>query len=278
VLARPLTPPLTGWQSASGFLAMTHKTMLARVGYRSATLMALASNALGYAVILLVWSEVYREAPENPLLSRATLFAHLMLAFLLNFAITSSVERRFAERVRLGLVTSDLLRPIGFLPYQAAGALGDVASNASLAVPAYLLGIWFLGGALVPDNLAAFGLGLVSGALAMLVNFGISYLLVQACFVTHSLYGVYFTRIALHQTFSGLVAPLALFPPALKRVAEFLPFRHVIDTPVSIWLGHVEWRAASALVFEQACWAALLLFTGMGLLGLVLRQHQVQGG
>jgi len=101
---------------------------------------------------------------------------------------------------------------------------------------------------------------------------------VQASFVLYSPYGVLFTRLALHQAFSGVAAPLSLFPPALYGVASVLPFRHVIETPVSIWLGRVPIERAGWSLLAQAGWAAALLAAGAGIFGLVLSRHQIQGG
>ena len=114
--------------------------------------------------------------------------------------------------------------------------------------------------------------------LALLVNFAISYLLVQLSFVTQTLYGVYFARVALHQAFSGVAAPLAMFPGALAVWASALPFRHVIETPARILLGQAADSEIPGLLFGQAAWALGLLALSSAIFHSVLKRHQIQGG
>jgi ABC-2 type transport system permease protein len=262
---------------ALGFAVLAEKTLRAKFAYRMSMLIGLFANLLGYIVFFLVWSAVYRVG-GGALVPGAALFPYLALAFVLNFALTLNVEVRFGQRLRQGLVASDLLRPMGFMPFQLAQAVGDAAGNLLLVVPVILLALASFGGALVPPDIASCSAGLVSAALALLVNFGVSYLVVQASFVTSSFYGVFFTRIALHQVFSGLSAPLVLFPEGLRRVADWLPFRHVIETPALIWLGQVERSEIPALLAAQALWALGLLALAVALFRAALSRHQIQGG
>ena len=130
----------------------------------------------------------------------------------------------------------------------------------------------------MPHGAAALAAFFVSVLLSFVILFAVSYIFVQASFVTYSGYGVFVARNALQQTFSGLSAPLILFPSRLRSVAEWLPFRHTIHTPVSIYLGWLSgaqvWRALAA----QAAWAIVLLALGRFLLGRALRRFEIQGG
>jgi ABC-2 type transport system permease protein len=203
---------------------------------------------------------------------------YLVGAFVLNAVLTLSVEIRFMQRLRQGLITSDLIRPMGFLGVQMAQAVGDVVVNLVLAAPLVLAAALVLGGEMLPERGHDAVLAVASAALAFAVNFGVSYLIVQATFVLQSGYGVMFTRIALHQVFSGLAAPLVAFPAPLRAVAVWLPFRHVIETPVLLWLGQESPAQAARLLLGQAAWAVALLAGGASLFEAALRRHQIQGG
>lgn len=260
-----------------GFWVLAEKTLRAKLAYRLSLLISLIANALGYVVFFLVWSEVYRGGGNGGLPSER-LFPYLVAAFVLNFTLSLSVEVRFGQRLRQGLITSDLLRPLGFMPFQLAQAVGDAACNLVLALPLLALAVSQLGAVLLPGDLLSAVAGVLSVALGFLVNFGVSYLVVQASFVTSSFYGILFTRMALHQVFSGLSAPLVLFPPALQAVAAWLPFRHVIETPALIWLGHTPAAHVPLLLLEQAAWACGMIALSVGLFRAALGRHQVQGG
>ena len=271
-------PAPTLLHTTFGFLALAEKTVRTKLTYRLSTLIAFLAHGLGYAVFLLIWLELYRAAPGALGMPRHVLVAYLTVAFVLNSVLNLTVEGRFGLRLHQGLIVTDLLRPLGFLLQQLAQAMGDVIVNGLLVLPVCALGYLFLGSHVLPEGPLAFGLGALSASLALLINFALSYLIVQASFVLHSGYGILFARTALHQVFSGLSAPLVLFPDPLREVAGYLPFRHIIETPVLLWLGQVPHERISSLLLEQLGWAALLLTSGVAVFSQALRRHQIQGG
>lgn len=271
-------PLPTFGQSAAGFAALARKTALSKLIYRFATIISLIASGFAYCVFLLVWMEVYRVNPNPGPVSEGTMKAYLVSAFIVNSILTLSLEFRFMQRVRMGLVVGDLLRPLGFMPFQMAQGLGDALVNGVFVVPIFAVGWWFLGPAMLAPTFGSALLGILSLVVAFGVSFGMSYLVVQAAFVLQSGYGVLFARAAFHQVFSGLAAPLVMFPEALGDAARALPFRHIIETPVRLWLGMVPAGEIPLLLLSQAAWAVGLLFVAETIFRAVVRRHQVQGG
>lgn len=265
-------------QVLHGFLLVAQKTAQTKLTYRLATLVSLLASVTSYGVYLLVWLAIYRENPRPGPLSRDEMLAYLIAAFLVNSLLVMSVELRFGQRIRSGLVANDLLRPVGFLVLQMGQAAGDVLVNAVYALPLFCLGYSFVGSALLPHDGVAALLAMLSVGFGFLIAFGLSYLVVQASFVLQSGYGIFFLRASLHQVFSGLSAPLVMFPSPLRAVAEALPFHHEIETPARIWLGLVAWPEALRLMAWQAAWGLGLLAAGELVLSAVMRRHQIQGG
>jgi ABC-2 type transport system permease protein len=274
----PLRSPPGLFASLRAFVTLAEKTLRARMVYRLSTLLSMLASAGGYCIFLLVWSEVYRHQGNTLALPPSQAFPYLVAAFVLNFTLASSLEGRAGLRIARGLITADLSKPMGFMPWHLAQAVGDSIGNALLALPIAILGLASLGYGLVPPHMAAACLGFGSIALGFLVNFAISFLTIQAFFLTDSYYGVAFTRLALHQAFSGLSAPLVLFPEPLRSLAACLPFRHVIEIPARVWLGQVGGVAALHWMFQQALWAMGLLLLGHAVFRVAVRRVQIQGG
>jgi ABC-2 type transport system permease protein len=271
-------PLPTFGQSAAGFVSLALKTAGSKLVYRFATIISLIASGFAYCVFLLVWMEVYRVNPNPGPVSEDTMKAYLVAAFVVNAILTLTLEMRFMQRVRMGLVVSDLLRPLGFLPFQMAQGVGDALVNLLFVVPVFAVGFWFVGPAMLPPSPGSALLGIVSLVLGFIVSFGVSYLVVQAAFVLQSGYGVLFARAAFHQVFSGLAAPLVMFPEQLRNVALALPFRHIIETPVRLWLGLVPAREIPMLLVSQAAWGVGVLVLAETIFRAVMRRHQVQGG
>ena len=274
----PLRAPLGLIDSLRAFIVLIEKTLRARMVYRLSTLVSVLASAAGYCIFLLVWLEVYRQRGSTPALSSSQVFPYLVAAFVLNFTLASSLENRAGTRIMRGLITADLSKPMGFMPWHLAQATGDLIGNGLLALPIAVLGVASLGQGLAPPNAGAAILGLASILLGFFVNFALGFLTIQAFFVTDSYYGIAFTRIALHNAFSGLSAPLALFPEPMRGIASYLPFRHVIETPARVWLGQVQGFAALRCMLLQLLWVAILLPLGSAVFRLALRRVQIQGG
>jgi ABC-2 type transport system permease protein len=250
----------------------------ASFAYRPALLFSMISAGFAFAIPALVWRHVYAARQEPLSLPASSLFPYLILAGALNFVFAMGVEARIGQRIRSGLIATDLLRPADFQVTHLTQAVSDVLFNAILVLPLILVAHLVWGADALPQGVGALlGFGF-SALLALVILFGISFIFVQATFITYSGYGVFVARNAMQQTFSGLSAPLVLFPPSLRAVAEWLPFRHTIHTPVSIYLGHLrDWQLISALA-SQLMWGVGLLIAGRVIFRLALRRLEIQGG
>ncbi len=258
--------------------ALFIRAVRASFAYKPALLLSMLSAGFAYLIPMLVWRHIYASRQQPQVISAQALFPYLLVAGCLNFAFAMNVEARIGQRIRLGLIATDLLRPVDFQLAQLAQALSDGLFNLVLVLPIFGVALTFWGRNALPHDGAAFAAFLVSVLLSFVILFAVSFIFVQASFVTYSRYGVFMARNALQQTFSGLSAPLLLFPPALRAVSQWLPFRHTIQTPVAIYLGWLNgaevWRALGA----QTLWATSLLVLGRFLLGRSLRRFEIQGG
>lgn len=271
------TPNVTLWSELTTLRALFMRSVRASFAYKPALLMSMMSAGFAYLIPMLVWRHVYTAKP-NQILSGEALFPYLLIAGCLNFSFAMNVEARIGQRIRLGLIATDLLRPVDFQLAQLAQALSDGLFNFILVLPIFALAVAHWGSAALPHDGAALAAFTVSVLLSFVILFAVSFIFVQASFVTYSGYGVFVARNALQQTFSGLSAPLVLFPPALRTVSEWLPFRHTIHTPAAIYLGWLSGSAVWHVLGAQLLWALGLLALGRLLLDLSLRRFEIQGG
>jgi ABC-2 type transport system permease protein len=250
----------------------------ATFAYKPALFLSMVTVAISSTVPLLVWSHVCSVRSEPLAMPASQLFPYLMLAACLNFVFFMGVEMRVGQRIRLGLIAIDLLKPVDFQLLQLTQSLAELLLNVVVVLPFVGLAYGLWGAAAFPASPGALAAFLLSGCLAFLIQFSTSFIFVQTAFFTLSSYGVFFARNALQLTFAGISAPLELFPPSLRTVAEHLPFRHGIHTPVSIYLGALSGDAMWHALAVQAAWALGLLLVGRGLLRWSLLHLEIQGG
>lgn len=258
--------------------ALFVRALRTNFAYQPAMLLGMFTVAISYVVPMLVWRHVYAAQREPPAVPASFLFPYLLLASALNFCSFVGVEWRVGQRIRLGLIATDLLRPVDFQLTQLSQALSDLVLNIVMVLPFLGLAYALWGRLALPHDAWSLAAFLVSAFLGLLIQFAVAYIFVQTAFFTMSNYGVFVARTALQQTFSGISAPLLLFPPALRGVAEALPFCHTIYTPVSIYLGAIPLERVPGLLLVQLAWALGLLACGRALLRLSLRYLEIQGG
>jgi ABC-2 type transport system permease protein len=246
--------------------------------YKPAVVIAMLTVSLGFLVPMLVWRHVYAARGEALAVPSSYLFPYLLLAACMNFCLFLGIESRIGQRIRMGLIATDLLRPVDFQLAQLSQALAGVGLNLLLVAPFVLLAFALWGSAALPSSLMAFAAFLLSALLSLLIHFALCFLFVQTAFITFSNYGVFVARNALQQTFSGVSAPLVLFPDGLRAWAEWMPFRHTVHTPVSIYLGALSGSALWQALAAQLAWAVGLFFLGRATLALSLRHLEIQGG
>ncbi|MGH7738801.1 MAG: ABC transporter permease [bacterium] len=274
----PLARPLGFWESARGYVALLNRALKANFAYKGSTLIGLFTAVLIYAITLLVWRHVYAQRGASLSISPEQMFAYLALAFCLNYALTVNIDQRVGQRIRLGLIATDLLKPLDFQMSQAMQSLSDCLFNALIGVLVFATAYAFLGKSLLPSSPSAFFFFIPSVILGFWIQYALVFIFIQGAFYTYSGYGIFSSRIALHQTFSGLQAPLVLYPPALRSVGNWLPFQHIIYTPITLYMGKVQGPQAWRLLAWQALWAVGLYLAGQFLMKKALSQLEIQGG
>jgi ABC-2 type transport system ATP-binding protein len=160
------------------------------------------------------------------------------------------------ERIRTGDVAIDLHRPADLQGWWLADDLGRawfaLLSRGTLPL---------LAGSLVftlhwppLTTWAAFAGALV---LALLVSFGLRYLVSLAVFWLHDDRGIHGISLVTSMFFCGLIVPLVVFPGRLGTVAHLLPWAALVQLPADVYLGK---RTDLLDVYAfQAGWAAALL-------------------
>jgi len=59
---------------------------------------------------------------------------------------------------------------------------------------------------------------------------------------------------------SGLLIPIAFFPDKLQKIMAWLPFEHIANTPLQIYLGKLDRAHALRALATQWVWVLVLMF------------------
>lgn len=247
-----------------------------RMAYPLGMLIEVASFLAIFVLTLLLWRAVRQAGGDLGMLWK-DLLRYLCVAFAVNFTF-EFFSTQFQQSVRSGSIAIDLLKPVPvtWLHFCSSMSWGFIqALYVLLALIVFHPWLPKLTPVFDLATLAPLGLSL---CLATFLQFSIFFFFAQGAFITQFGYGVRYTRMALHQIFCGAFAPLTLFPEGLRPWAEALPFRHVVDTPVRIFLGMASPEEIPGLLLGQLLWGIGLFIAGQLLFRALLGRAQVQGG
>ena len=122
---------------------------------------------------------------------------------------------------------------------------------------------------------------IVSLVLALIINFNIEMLVAPICLYTESTWGINIVKETIVLLLSGATIPLAFFPEGLRRLVQYLPFRCIYDTPLSVLLQKQGYTLGTGLGFSlllQFAWCVALGAAGVVFWNVSLKKITVNGG
>ncbi|MEW2509251.1 ABC-2 family transporter protein [Streptomyces sp. NPDC046870] len=246
--------------------------------YRAATAAGVFTNTVFGLILVYTYRALWEERPHLGGYDQAQAVTYVWLgqAFLSTLAIGGGgVEDELMERIRTGDVAIDLYRPADLQLWWLAADLGRAFFQllgrglvpfafGALCFPVYL-----------PADAGTWVAFLVAVVLAMLVGFGIRYLVALSAFWLLDGAGVAQMAWLLGFFCSGMLLPLNVFPGVLGDVVRVLPWSSLLQGPADVLLGHAD--PLPTYLF-QAAWAVALLGAGRLVQSAATRRVVVQGG
>jgi ABC-2 type transport system permease protein len=248
--------------------------------YRAATVAGAFTNTVfGFIrayILIALWSA--RPHLGGYDLTDAVTFCFLSQAMIAPIgAFLPTVSPEISERIRNGDVAIDLFRPADFQAWWLASDAGRAAHGLLFrGLPPLLAGAAVL--ELTWPTRGRVAMTLLSVLLAILVSFGIRYLVTLTGFWLLDETGPAAVALFCGLFLSGMVVPLVLLPGWLGTVARATPWASTVQTPLDVWLGVQSGAATAAAIGLQAGWAGALLGAGWLLTARARRRVVVQGG
>jgi ABC-2 type transport system permease protein len=112
----------------------------------------------------------------------------------------------------------------------------------------------------------------------MMVSFAFRFIANSLAFWTTDARGLNYLTNTVVMFFSGFIVPLNFFPPALRGVTEWLPFRGLAHLPISVYLGKVDGMTLAGALVQQAIWLVALAAIGRVVLNRMVRRLAINGG
>ena len=130
----------------------------------------------------------------------------------------------------------------------------------------------------LPTSIMSFVLCIFVMILGVPITFFIQMIVGTVGFYTNSIWGMEILRKAIIQIFSGIIAPITLFPLWFQELSKWLPFKELIYTPVNIWLGNIDINEIFFIIIKQIVWGVILYFIAKTFFNHAVKNITINGG
>lgn len=228
-------------------------------------------------VNLSIWKAIYQEEESIGGIQFRMLMTYIILSFLIQ-SIFMMDEYMIDHKVRTGLISSDLLKPISFRLYIFSYNIGALFFRIIMQlIPALIISVIFFG--LLPPFSAAMALYFViSVVLGYLVLYSINFIVWITCFWFFGTFSLVTIKDAAVMILSGALLPLWFMPQWLVEFIEMTPFKSIYYIPVSIYLGYIPRDEIFLNIIIQAVWVLILFAVGHVMWKTASKKLVVQGG
>lgn len=246
------------------------------VAYRAEMFVWVLSTTMPF-ISMALWTAVARYQPVQGY--DAPGFVRYFLATFAVRQLTGAYAAwQINYEVKQGTLAMRLLRPISPLWSYMTENLGTFPMRLLLVLPLVVFSVVEMG----PDGVPNTGWGWPLLLLALVGGWLITFLanvLIGALSLfmesSNRLMDVWFS---LFLVCSGYLYPVKLFPPGLRAVLDWLPFRYQIGLPVEVMTNGHGLGETLGLLAHQWLWVALLLALAVGVWKQGLKRFAAYGG
>lgn len=242
------------------YASLTRAGVIESFQYRLSMFVMIVGNLVYLIVIYFLWKAIFASS-ENDTVNGMTFYStliYLVLATALFAFMEMYSVWEMGRCIQSGKIVLELLRPMEYKSYLFWSCTGTLSVHFLVTfLPTFII-VRLITGNTIPlgSNLLLFAAAVIFG---VIINYNIDFLVGTICIYTESIWGINIMKQVIVLLLSGATIPLAFFPKGLRTVVDFLPFKAIYDTPLTILLTK---NAANEKTFKmilvQLVWVLIL--------------------
>jgi len=259
------------------YLEFAKKSFQNNIVYRMDYFAGVINALVMIFVNISIWKAIYEEEESLEGVQFKIVATYIVLSFLMQVVYT--MDEYFIEgKVRSGLISSDLMKPINFRLYVFSYNVGTTIFRLLMQLmPALLVSI-FLFKLLPPFSTEMFIFFMVSSVLGYLVLYNLNFIVWASSFWFYWTFSLVTIKDAAVMIFSGALIPLWFMPQWLIDFIKLTPFDSIFYTPIRIYLGQIPQEEIWTSMLRQVVWVVLLFGIGQLMWKAAAKKMVVQGG
>lgn len=265
------------------YLPFATNELKRQMAYKGAFYLFILVSLFGSFISYFLWMAIYGSSPNATIgnLTRNEMVVYIFMVYVTSSMVTISISKEVSDDVVKGTVAMNLIKPIDYRLSLISRALGDVvyrflAPSVFIWIGLEIYKVKVLGMEFV--SIQTVCIYLMSCIMSFLIYVLFDFCFGMVAFFTTYIFGMLMARNALISFLTGQLIPISLFPEALQRVFDFLPFSSMIYTPVMIYLGKYTETELMFVLLRQAAWVVILYVLGSIIWKRVTKRLVVLGG
>lgn len=245
--------------------------------YKSNFYLFTLNRLVEVVVYIFVWQAIYTQTGNAGGFTIEQMITYYILVVSLSSIAMWGINEDMSHAIKSGKINKELLSPISYFKYYFGIYLGEVAFAIPVSVATFILCsiFWQIAMPAGTINLILFLLVII---LILPISFFIQMIIGTVGFYTNSIWGMQILRKSIISIFSGLIAPLTLFPEWFQKIANILPFKEFIYTPINIYLGRIPLNEIGFIMLKLIAWIAILYLIAKIFFNHAVKNITVNGG
>jgi len=233
---------------------------------------------LNVTVYYFIWTAVFRSSSSLAGYTLAQMIAYVSVGWIIRSFYWNTIDQEMAYEVIEGKIAMDFIKPVSIQWMWISRAMGESAFRLGLLTlpTAVILALVFpIQGPASRENFLLF-IAAVAGSFFLMA--AINFMIGTCAIPLKSILALIRAKYWLIELLSGLLIPIAFFPQKLQRVMAWLPFEHIANTPLQIYLGKLDRAHAWRALGTQWLWVVALLILAHVWWDRASRKITIHGG
>ncbi len=204
-------------------------------------------------VYIFVWKAIFAQTGNAGGFTVEQIITYYILVTTIKPFALWGINEDIAHSIRNGNISKELLNPMTYFQYCFGVNLGEMAFAFVVGLASFIV-CSILWGITLQFNLLNFILAVIIILVGIIISFFMQMIVGTVGFYSSSIWGMQILKKAIISIFSGIIAPLTLFPEWFQKIANILPFKELIYTPVNVLMGNIELNQIWIIIVKQILW------------------------
>jgi len=234
---------------------------------------------INVTVYYFIWRAVFASATGSIAgFSLPQILTYVSVGWILRSFYWNTIDQEMTYEVIEGKIAMDLIKPVSVQWMWLARAMGESAFRLILLTAPTAIAVTLLFPVLPPASKLNFALFFVAAVGSFFIMGALNFLIGTCAIPLTSILALIRAKFWLIELLSGLLIPLSFFPRSLQIISSWLPFEHIANTPLQIYLGRLSLPQTLRLLAIEYFWVVALIFLGHLWWTRATRKITIHGG